>query len=245
MHCHWEYFGNPGVTFKQNIWCITRRAKPILSQRIKEEENRDGDECDGMVSTVWFRKKCFIGSSDCKMYLTNFYFPLSLILKIPGECLQGWKRVNNVVWCCPELQSISTISLLSFLSVFISHCPTLFVRHLPPLCLTLSCLRASICLQSFPPSPPLLCSLHPLQISSFPSSPSHPQLLLHLSQFDSSHDRCSYQSQKPRLVRDEWSQRRCSSASPSLSLSFICLGFLPLTNLFQLISPPKWPPPPN
>ncbi len=143
------------------------------------------------------------------------------------------------------LQSISTISLYPLLSVslfvFISHCPSLFVLHLPPLCLTLSCLRASICLQSFPPSPqPLAFSFLP----DFLSSPlSLPQLLLHLSQFDSSRDWCSYQSRKPSLVRDDWTQRRSSPLTPSLS--FICLGLLPLTNLFQLISPPKWPPLPN
>lgn len=100
------------------------------------------------------------------------------------------------------------------LFVFISHCPSLFVLHLPSLCLTLSCLRASICLQSFPPSP------HPLVFSFLPdflSSPLSPfQLLLHLSQFDSSRDWCSYQSQKPSLVRDDWTQRHFSTLTPSL-----------------------------
>lgn len=62
------------------------------------------------------------------------------------------------------------------------------------------------------PSPPRL--LLPPRFPLFPLSLS--QLLLHLSQSDSSRDWCSYQSQKPSLVRDDWTQRRSSPLTPSL-----------------------------
>ncbi len=58
--------------------------------------------------------------------------------------------------CCNQSPPSPCIPFSPFLFVFISQCPSLFVLRLPPLCLTLSCLRASICLQSFPPSPHLL-----------------------------------------------------------------------------------------
>lgn len=74
-----------------------------------------------------------------------------------------------MLWRSPVLQSILTISLYHLLCVplyvFISHCPSLFILHLPPLCLTLSCLRASICLQSSPPSPHTPYSSPSTQIS--------------------------------------------------------------------------------
>lgn len=121
------------------------------------------------------------------------------------------------------------------LFVFISHCPSLFVLRLPPLCLTLSCLRASICLQSFPPSP------HLLAFSFLPDFLSLPLCLFP-----------SYSFISPSLTRavtgaviNHESQALSGTTEPrgallpSLPLSFICLGLLPLTNLFQLISPPK------
>lgn len=140
--------------------------------------------------------------------------------------------------CCNQSPPSPRIPLLSVsLFVFISHCPSLFVLHLPPLCLTLSCLRASICLQSFPPSPPTPPPLPSpsSQISSLPLClfPSYsfisPSLTRAVTGAVINHEsRALSGTTEPR-----------GAPLPSLPLSFICLGLLPLTNLFQLISPPK------
>lgn len=142
-----------------------------------------------------------------------------------------------MTWPSAAINLIPLHPFSPFLFVFISHCPSLFILHLPPLCLTLSCLRASICLQSFPPSP------HP----SVPAP----------SSYISSLPLCflpSYSFISPSLTRavtgaviNHQSQALSGTTEPRgaplpslpLSLSFICLGLLPLTNLFQLISPPK------
>lgn len=70
----------------------------------------------------------------------------------------------------PRIPFSRFLSLFSYLTV-----PPLSVLHLPPLCLTLSCLSASICLQSFPLSPPPLRLLLPPRFPLFPSvsSPSY------------------------------------------------------------------------
>lgn len=60
-------------------------------------------------------------------------------------------------------------------SLFSAHLPPVSFLRLPPLCLTLSCSRASICLQSFLPSPPTPSLSSSSQIS--PISLSFPQLL--------------------------------------------------------------------
>lgn len=119
--------------------------------------------------------------------------------------------------------------------VFISHSPSLVILHLPPLCPTLSCLRATICLQSFPPSP------HSPSYSPFSQISS-----LSLCLFS------SYSFISPSLTQavtgaviNHESQALSGTTEPRgiplhlLPLSFICLSLLPLTNLFQLISPPK------
>lgn len=97
-----------------------------------------------------------------------------------------------------------------------AHLPPLSFLHLPPLCLTLSCLRASICLQSFPPSPltppPLL--LLPPRFPLFPCL--FPSCSVVPSQFDWGRDWCSYQSPELSLVRDKWTQRRCFPLTTSL-----------------------------
>lgn len=126
-----------------------------------------------------------------------------------------------------------SITFSVFLFVFISQHPSLFIWHLPPLCLTLSCLRASICLQSFPPSPHTPWLSPSAQIS--PISLSFPQLLLHLPQFDSNHDWCSYQSRKPRLVRDNWTQRH----SFPLATSLFYLSQAPSFNKFVPVNKPS------
>lgn len=137
------------------------------------------------------------------------------------------------------LQSISTISLHPLLSVslfvFISHCPSLFVLHLPPLCLTLSCLRASICLQSFPPSPPPRRLQLPPRFPLFPLRlfPSYPFISPSLTRAVTG----AVINHKSQALSGTTEPR--GTPLPSLPLSFICLGLLPLTNLFQLISPPK------
>lgn len=68
------------------------------------------------------------------------------------------------------------ILVLMASSLFSAHLPAVSFLHVPPLCLTPSCWRASICLQSFSPSPPTPFSSSPSsQIS--PISLPFPQLL--------------------------------------------------------------------
>lgn len=124
----------------------------------------------------------------------------------------GWRRWSlwNVQHCSRSPPSHPLPP-----SLFPAHLPPLSFLRQPPLCLTLSRLRASICLQSFPPSPLtpprlLLPPRFPLFPCLFPSCSVVP------SQFDWSRDWCSYQSPELSLVRDNWTQRRYSPLATSL-----------------------------
>lgn len=97
---------------------------------------------------------------------------ISRIPKISRECWVCWDTMNKVFVTRPSAAiNFHHLPACPSLFVFISHCPSLFVLHLPSLCPTLSCLRASICLQSFTPSPqpPPPCLLLPPRFPLFPS----------------------------------------------------------------------------
>lgn len=151
----------------------------------------------------------------------------------------GWRRWSlwNVQHCSRSPPSHPLPP-----SLFPAHLPPLSFLRQPPFCLTLSHLRASICLQSFPPSP-LTPPSSPTFLPDFPSFPvfspvapsSPPSLTGAVTGAVINHQSWALSgTSEPR-----------GATLPSPPLSFICLSLLPLTNLFQLISPPKWPPLPN
>lgn len=118
------------------------------------------------VKNVLQQKKCCI----CTKRLISIK---SSTLRITGEQRGGTINKASVTSLSSAISLIPLYPLLFVsLFVFVSHCPSLSVLRLPPLCLTLSCLRASICLQSFPPSPHPPRLLLPPRFPLFPSVPS-------------------------------------------------------------------------
>lgn len=142
-------------------------------------------------------------------YCTNMFCSVAIIfsiLKIPGEWWIGWDAINKVSVTWPSA-AINLYHLPVSPSLRFSLCfhisPSLPLHPTSSSSLSNSILLESQHMSPIIPSQPP----HPIVFSflsdflSFPLSLT--QLLLHLPQFDSSLDWCSYQSRKPSLVRDD------------------------------------------